>query len=115
MEVSMKMFHLDTYYVLTLDNLACAIDVDVPEMVALTSSELYNIIVDSSDITVDGMHNGTLTTLDWVVDTLEDADADVIDTYLSIDVDTWRKAIAPLREYIKHDWSSCDVCVLIAE
>jgi hypothetical protein len=111
----MNLFHLDTYYVLTLDNLACAIDITVPELVALTSSELYNIIVDSSDITVDGMHNGTLTTLDWVVDTLEDADADVIDTYLSIDITEWRKAIAPLRDYIKHDWSSCDVHVLIAE
>lgn len=111
----MVMFHLDTYYVLTLDNLACAIVNGYPDLVDLTSGEVYNIIVDSSDITVDGMHNGTLTTLDWVVDTLEDADADVIDTYLSIDITEWRKAIAPLREYIKHDWSSCEVSVLIAE
>jgi hypothetical protein len=110
----MVMFHLDTYYVLTLDNLACAIDVTVPELVALTSSELYNIIVDTSDITVDGMHNGTLTTLDWVIDTLEDADADVIDTYLSIDITEWRKAILPLRDY-KNQWASTDVHVLIAE
>lgn len=111
----MVLFHLDTYYVLTLDNLACAIDITVPELVALTSSELYNIIVDTSDITVDGMHNGTLTTLDWVVDTLEDADTDVIDTYLSIDLETWKEAIKPLRDYITQKWASADVHVLIAE
>jgi len=111
----MVMFHLDTYHVLTLDNLACAIVNGYPELVDLTSGEVYNIIVDSSDITVDGMHNGTLTTLDWVVDTLEDADEDVIDTYLSIDITEWRKAILPLRDYVNQKWASTDVHVLIAE
>ena len=111
----MNLFHIDTYYVVTLDNLACAIDVTVPELVALTSSELYNIIVDTSDITVDGMHNGTLTTLDWVVDTLEEADEETIDTYLSVSRDEWLKAVKPLRDYITQKWANADVHVLIAE
>jgi hypothetical protein len=94
----------EQYKVMTLGMLIDAIEICLPSAIGamFNTSEVYDILTEVCDVTVDGNHMGTIVSLEHVIEMFEHADvAHEAWMLQNIPHEDWQRAMMQLREVWK--------------